>query len=338
MNFLDYKFEGITMPNLETTYLGLNLKNPIIVGSTGLTKSMGKIKACEDAGAAAVVIKSLFEESLLQEDLGLDSSAMIHTEAYDYIRAEVNMQYGPVEYCNLIKDARKNVKIPVIASINCISPKWWPDFARKVEAAGADALELNVFPVVIDAINSSAHVEQVYLDILDNVKSNISIPVAMKISMFITALPHLAIQLGRKGLDGLVMFNRFVEPDIDIKEMKLKTTFPFSEGDNINNVLRWTALLSGRIKSDLSATTGIHSSEAIIKLILAGASTVQLASVLYKKGFKVINELLTDIEKWMLDKKFDKISDFQGRLNFRNIGTPDLYLRSQFMERVRTIE
>lgn len=326
------------MPNLNTTYLGLDLRNPIIVGSTGLTKSAGKIKACEDAGAGAVVIKSLFEESLQQDDLGLDSSAMMHTEAYDYIRAEVNLQYGPVEYCDLIKEAKKSVKIPVIASINCVSPKWWPDFAKKVEAAGADALELNVFPIVVDAINSSANVEQVYLDILDSVKSIISIPVAMKISMFITALPHLAIQLGRKGLDGLVMFNRFVEPDIDIKEMKLKTTFPFSDGDNINNVLRWIALLSGRVKSDLSATTGIHSSEAIIKLLLAGASTVQLASVLYKKGFKVINELVADIEKWMKDQKFDKISDFQGKLNFMNIQTPDLYLRSQFMERVRNIE
>ena len=326
------------MPNLKTTYLGLNLKNPIIVGSSGLTKSAGKIKACEDAGAGAIVIKSLFEETLAEEDLGLDNATLAHTEAYDYLRAEVNMQYGPVEYCDIIKEAKKAVKIPVIASINCISPKWWPDFAKKVEASGADALELNVFPVVVDAINSSANVEQLYMDILDSVKSSISIPVAMKISMYITALPHLAIQMGRKGLDGLVMFNRFVEPDIDIKEMKLKTTFPFSDGDDINNVLRWIALLSGRVKSDLSATTGIHSSEAIIKLLLVGASTVQLASVLYKKGFKVINELLSDIEKWMKEKKFDKISDFQGKLNFMNIKTPDLYLRSQFMERVRNIE
>ena len=268
----------------------------------------------------------------------MDNATLAHTEAYDYLRAEVNMQYGPVEYCDIIKEAKKAVKIPVIASINCISPKWWPDFAKKVEASGADALELNVFPVVVDAINSSANVEQLYMDILDSVKSSISIPVAMKISMYITALPHLAIQMGRKGLDGLVMFNRFVEPDIDIKEMKLKTTFPFSDGDDINNVLRWIALLSGRVKSDLSATTGIHSSEAIIKLLLAGASTVQLASVLYKKGFKVINELLSEIENWMLEKKFDKVFDFKGKLNFMNIKTPDLYLRSQFMERVRNIE
>ena len=326
------------MPNLKTTYLGLNLKNPIIVGSSGLTKSAGKIKACEDAGAGAIVIKSLFEETLAEEDLGLDNATLAHTEAYDYLRAEVNLQYGPNEYCDLIKEAKRDVKIPVIASINCISPKWWPEFAKKVEASGADALELNVFPVVVDAINSSASVEQLYMDILDSVKSNVSIPVAMKISMYITALPYLAIQMARKGLDGLVMFNRFVEPDIDIDKMKLKTTFPFSSADNINHVLRWTALLSGRVKCDLSATTGIHSSEAIIKLLLAGASTVQLASVLYKQGFKKIEELLSDIETWMKDKKFENISEVKGKLNFGNISTPDLYLRSQFMERVRNIE
>lgn len=326
------------MPNLETKYLGLTLKNPIIVGSSGLTRSANKIEACEEAGAGAVVIKSLFEESLLKEDLGLHDSTMMHTEAYDYLRAQVNLQYGPQEYCTVISEAKKRVKIPVIASINCISPKWWPDFAQKVEAAGADALELNVFPVVNDTINSSAVVEQVYLKILEEVKAKVSLPVAMKISMYITALPHLARQLAANGLAGLVMFNRFVEPDIDIKNLQLKTTFPFSTKDDIHHVLRWVALLSGRIRCDLSATSGIHSSEAIIKLLLAGASTVQLASVLYKQGFKKINQLLQEIEAWMASHQFEKISEFQGKLSFANTTSPDVYLRSQFMERVREVE
>ena len=326
------------MPNLETKYLGLTLKNPVVVGSSGLTRSANKIEACEESGAGAVVIKSLFEESLLNEDLGLDDSTMVHTEAYDYLRAQVNLQYGPQEYCSVIADAKKRVKIPVIASINCISPRWWPDFAQKVEAAGADALELNVFPVVNDTVNSSAVVEQVYLKILEEVKAKVSLPVAMKISMYITALPHLARQLAANGLAGLVMFNRFVEPDIDIKNLKLKTTFPFSTKDDIHHVLRWVALLSGRINCDLSATTGIHSSEAIIKLLLAGASTVQLASVLYKQGFKKINQLLQEIEAWMDNHKFGNITEFQGKLSFANTTSPDVYLRSQFMERVREVE
>jgi dihydroorotate dehydrogenase (fumarate) len=326
------------MPNLETTYLGLKLKNPIMVGSSGLTRSVGKIEACEEAGAGAIVIKSLFEEVLANEDLGFEDATMTHTEAYDYLRSQANLQYGPQEYCTIISEAKKKVKIPVIASINCVSPKWWPDFAKKVEAAGADAIELNVYPLVNDSGSSSAQVEQLYYEIFDAVKSRISIPVAMKISMYITSLPHLAMQLSRKGLNGLVMFNRFVEPDIDINAIKMKTTFPFSSKDDINHVLRWVALLSGRIKTDLSATTGIHSPEAVIKLLLAGATTVQLASVLYKKGFKKIDEMLTAIENWMKKNDFNKIADFKGKLGFATSATPDIYLRSQFMERVREVE
>jgi dihydroorotate dehydrogenase (fumarate) len=326
------------MPNLETTYLGLKLKNPIMVGSSGLTRSVGKIEACEEAGAGAIVIKSLFEEVLANEDLGFEDATMTHTEAYDYLRSQANLQYGPQEYCTIISEAKKKVKIPVIASINCVSPKWWPDFAKKVEAAGADAIELNVYPLVNDSGSSSAQVEQLYYEIFDAVKSRISIPVAMKISMYITSLPHLAMQLSRKGLNGLVMFNRFVEPDIDINAIKMKTTFPFSSKDDINHVLRWVALLSGRIKTDLSATTGIHSPEAVIKLLLAGATTVQLASVLYKKGFKKIDEMLTAIENWMKKNDFSKIADFKGKLGFATSATPDIYLRSQFMERVREVE
>lgn len=326
------------MPNLETTYLGLKLKNPIMVGSSGLTRSVGKIEACEEAGAGAIVIKSLFEEVLANEDLGFEDATMKHTEAYDYLRSQANLQYGPQEYCTIISEAKKKVKIPVIASINCVSPKWWPDFAKKVEAAGADAIELNVYPLVNDSGSSSAQVEQLYYEIFDAVKSRISIPVAMKISMYITSLPHLAMQLSRKGLNGLVMFNRFVEPDIDINAIKMKTTFPFSSKDDINHVLRWVALLSGRIKTDLSATTGIHSPEAVIKLLLAGATTVQLASVLYKKGFKKIDEMLTAVENWMKKNDFNKIADFKGKLSFATSATPDIYLRSQFMERVREVE
>jgi len=326
------------MPNLETTYLGLKLKNPIMVGSSGLTRSVGKIEACEEAGAGAIVIKSLFEEVLANEDLGFEDATMTHTEAYDYLRSQANLQYGPQEYCTIISEAKKKVKIPVIASINCVSPKWWPDFAKKVEAAGADAIELNVYPLVNDSGSSSAQVEQLYYEIFDAVKSRISIPVAMKISMYITSLPHLAMQLSRKGLNGLVMFNRFVEPDIDINAIKMKTTFPFSSKDDINHVLRWVALLSGRIKTDLSATTGIHSPEAVIKLLLAGATTVQLASVLYKKGFKKIDEMLTAVENWMKKNDFNKIADFKGKLSFATSATPDIYLRSQFMERVREVE
>ncbi len=326
------------MPNLETSYLGLKLKNPIIVGSTGLTSTVGKIQACEEAGAGAVVIKSLFEESIAADEKDFQASFGDHTEAYEYLRAEVDKQYGPKQYNDLIEKAKAKVQIPIIASINCVSTKWWPEYARQIEAAGADALELNVFPMVSDAVRDSAVVEKEYIQIIESVKKAINIPVSMKISMYITALPNLSLQLARKGLNGLVMFNRFVEPDIDIENIKLKTTFPFSDKDNINYVLRWIALLAGRVNCDFSATTGIHTSKAIIKLLLAGASTVQLASVLYKHGFKKIDQLLEELDQWMQKHNFERIDQFKGKLNFRNTAKPDFYLRAQFMERIREVE
>ncbi len=326
------------MASLETNYMGLNLKNPIIVASSGLTKSANKIKACEEAGAGAVVIKSLFEEVLSAEDRSMEDAAYMHTEAYEYIRAQIHLQYGPDEYCKLISEAKKQVDIPVIASINCITPKWWSEFAQKIEQAGADALELNIFPMTSDETVSSTQVEDIYYHTLLAVKEIVNIPVAMKISMYITALPHLVVELEKRGLNGLVLFNRFVEPDIDIRNMKMKTTFPFSKEDEMQYVLRWTALLSGKTGVGLSATTGIHNHESIIKLLLAGASSVQLASVLYKRGFKIIPELLKDLDSWMEIQNFDSINDFKGKVNFANTADPDLYLRSQFMERIREIE
>lgn len=323
------------MPNLETSYMGLKLKNPIIVGSSGLTKSPNKIKACEDAGAGAVVIKSLFEEVLAEEEV---STSYAHPEAYEYLRAEVNLQYGPEEYAKLISDTKAAVDIPVIASINCVSDKWWPEFARKIENAGADALELNVFPMVNDVVQDSSTVENSYYEIVKLVKSEIDIPVSMKISMYFTALPQFVARLTGFGLKGLVLFNRFVEPDIDINKLRLKTTFPFTTSDDIQHVIRWIALLSDKTICDLSATTGIHTQEAIIKLLLAGASNVQLASVLYKQGFKKIEEFLNGIESWMEKHEFESIADFKGSLSFKNSQSPDLYLRSQFMERIRDIE
>ncbi|MBN2426255.1 MAG: dihydroorotate dehydrogenase-like protein [Calditrichaceae bacterium] len=326
------------MNNLKTDYMGLRLKNPIIAASSGLTKSTNKIKACEDAGAGAIVIKSLFEEALVEEDKKMKGSFDLHTEAYEYMRAQIHLQYGPDEYCKLIAEAKKQVKIPVIASINCISGEWWVDFARKIEKAGADALELNIFPMTSDETKSSAEIEENYYKTLLEVKNNVQIPVAMKISMYITALPHLVVELEKRGLNGLVLFNRFVEPDIDINKMTLRTTFPFSRPDEMHQVLRWTAVLSDKTDVDISATTGIHTSEAIIKLILAGASTVQLASVLYKQGFKVIDELLQGISSWMNKYNYDSINSFKAKVNFGNTENPDLYLRSQFMERIREID
>jgi len=326
------------MPNLETDYMGLKLRNPIIVGSSGLTKSVGKIVACEKAGAAAVVLKSLFEEAITMENYDWESATLSHSEAYEYLKAEINLQYGSHEYCEMIREVKKTVSIPVIASINCISANWWPEYARKIEMAGADALELNVFPMVSDLKTDSSSSEQQYIKILKSVKEVISIPVAMKISMYITSLPNLASELCRSGLNGLVLFNRFIEPDIDIDTLKIRTTFPITKDDNINHTLRWTSLLSGRIPCPISATGSIHSADSVIKLMLAGASTVQLASVLYTQGFKKIGEIINKIVVWLDEHQFKSLSQARGLLNFSLTESPDLYLRSQYLENIRRTE
>mgnify|MGYP006288840247 CR=1 FL=1 len=326
------------MPDLSTTYMGLKLKNPIIAASSGITKSVARIVDCEKAGAGAVVIKSVFEEVLAAQDYGIGESATFHTEAYDYMRSQLEMQYGPKEYCDLISEAKAFVDIPVIASINCVSSKWWPNYARQFQDAGADALELNIFKTATRLDETSESLENMYYDIIETVRKQVSIPIALKIGIYFTALPNVAMNLARKGANGLVLFNRFTEPDINIDKLSLTTTFSYSTSYDVYKPLRWTALLAGQIGCDISATTGVKSAKDVIKLLLAGASSVQIASLLYQKGIDSIIDITNELKSWMNDKKFEKISDFQGKLSFKNTKTPDEYLRAQFMEKIRGVE
>jgi len=326
------------MDILETTYMNLKLRNPIIVASSGLTNSAAKIVDCEKAGAAAVVVKSLFEEVLSANDWGIDSSATMHPEAYDYVQSELQLQYGPEKYCDIISEAKEQVNIPVIASINCRGSKWWPDFAQKIEKAGADGLELNIYKIPTDTKTDSSQIENDYFTILKAVKEKINIPVSLKISNNFTALPYFVSKLEQYGLDALVMFNRFTVPDIDINKLNLFTSFSFSDKDDIYQALRWIAILRDKVELDISATTGIHTAESAIKLLLAGACTVQLASVLYKHGLKKINEILAGMVEWMEKYKLNSIDDFKGKVTFATNFDTELFLRTQFMEKVRGIE
>ena len=323
------------MANLQTTYMNITLNNPIIVASSGLTKNVAKIKACAEAGAGAVVLKSLFEEAFQKDSFHIGDEKLTHPEMYEYLTSELQLQYGIVDYLKLIKDAKREVDIPIIASINCTSAKHWVDFSEKIEEAGADALELNVFTPATSIKEDSQAMENVYYEILDKVKEKIKIPVAMKISNNFSSLPHFTNQLQIRGLDGLVLFNRFTMPDIDIKKMELKTTFTFSQKNDYQLPLRWTALLSDMATYDISATTGIFSAEDVIKLILSGASTVQLASVLYNKGLSVIGEINAGLEKWMDENNYKTIDEIKGKLSFKQIKSPKVYLRTQFMEKIR---
>lgn len=326
------------MPDLSTTYMGLHLRNPIIVASSGLTRNIDRIMECEEAGAGAVVLKSLFEEVLAQKDFGMKEGTVDHTEAYDYYYAHLELLYGAKDYTDLIREAKEKTNLPVIASINCVSTEWWPDFAKQAEGAGADALELNVFTTATDLTVDGRDMEELYFQILSTVKSKVDIPVALKISPYFSALPNMAVELGRRGLDGLVLFNRFTQPDIDIKERKLKTIFTWSNPDEVHLPLRWTALMSHYVPFDISATTGIKTAEDVIKLLLAGAGSVQLASILYQEGLEAIDTMLQGLDSWMSEQGLASIPDFKGSLNFHRAGDAKHYLRAQFMEKIREIE
>ncbi len=326
------------MPSLQTSYMGLALKNPIIAASSGLTKTLDNVIACEKSGAGAVVLKSLFEEVLAEDEWETDRSASQHPEVFDYLRSELRFQYGIDAYCDLIQKAKKTVEIPVIASINGTSFKWLLKFAQRVESAGADALELNVYLPRIKETLKASDVEAAYFDILEKVKNGISIPVSMKIGMYFSSLPEFARQLEYRGLNALVMFNRFTEPEIDIENLDIHTTFSLSSKEDINRLLRWTAIVSAKTNLELSATGGIHSYEGVIKLLLAGASTVQLASLLYSKGLGEITTILERTSAWMQRHNFETIDQFKGILNFSEAENAELYLRAQFMEKIRAIE
>lgn len=323
------------MPNLETKYMNLTLKNPIIVGSSGLTSSAEKVKAAETAGAGAVVLKSLFEEVLAKES-EIKETIPYHPEALDYYQSQLEKEYGARDYLELIKKCKAEVKIPIIASINCQSAKWWESYTKQIEAAGADAIELNVFTTANNTVTTSKDIEQLHFDILASVKKVVSIPVSLKIGIYFTSLPNFAVELDKRGLNGLVIFNRFTEPDIDINSIQLKSSFVFSSSDEILRTLRWTALLKDKVEFDISATTGIQTAEDVVKMLLAGASTVQLVSVLYRDGVNKINEILKGLEDWMIKHNFNSINEFQGMLSFAKTKTPEHYLRAQFIEKIKS--
>lgn len=328
------------MINLSTTYMGLKLKNPVIAGSSGMTNSVEKIKELEKAGASAVVLKSLFEEQIrheIHQNLLQSDNAFAYPEAGDYI-SRYSHEHRVDEYLTLIREAKKAVTIPIIASINCVSASEWTSFARRIQEAGADALELNVFSLPSDpAFDPELH-EKLYFDIADKVLKQVSIPVSLKISYHFSGLAKTARQLSWTGIKGMVLFNRFFSPDIDINTFKIKAANVLSHPEEQSIPLRWVALLSDVVHCDIAATTGIHDGEAVIKQLLAGAKAVQIASVLYKSGPQAITEMLSTLENWMKEHNYSSIEDFRGKLSFKSSENPAAYERVQFMKHFAGIE
>jgi dihydroorotate dehydrogenase (fumarate) len=323
------------MPNISTTYLGIPIKSPLIASSSGLTSTVEDIIEIEKKGAGAVVLKSLFEEEIIIEMERTMNK--IHSENYLYPETMEFYENDDVEdtltsYLKLITDCKKQVKIPIIASINAITPYNWPYFAKSLQQAGADALELNVFVLPSNTENTGIQNEQIAIDIIKNIKQEVTIPVSVKISHYYSNLSHTIKKLSESGVDGIVLFNRFYSPDIDIDDLEVISTHVFSNASDYVLPLNWIGLTYGRVTCDLSASTGIHDSQTMIKMLLAGAKTTQVASTLYKNGFNQIEIMIRELKEWMKEKGFESLDDFRGKLSMANATNPAGYLRLQFMK------
>lgn len=321
------------MNDLSTNYLGLDLKNPVIVGSCGLTNSVEKIQELAENSAGAIVLKSLFEEQILAElSSNLKSYTADYPGATDYIR-EYTRGNEVDAYLKLIAGAKSRVDIPIIASINCVSAKEWVSFARSVEQEGADAIELNVSLLPSNPKITSQENEKKYLEIVNGVTDMVSIPVALKMSHYSASLANLIQKLSWTAkVSGFVLFNRYYSPDIDISKMTVKAADIFSSPSEGCGPLRWIALMSGIVDKDLVASTGVHDSEGLIKQLLAGATAVQLVSTIYKNGPGVVPVIIAGLDAWMEKMSFPTLASFRGKLSYAQAEDPAVFERTQFMK------
>ncbi len=321
------------MADLTTKYLGLELKNPIVAGSCGLTGSAGTIRELAEAGVGAVVLKSLYEEQIEAElQQNIDEYHTDYPDAYDYIK-EYTRDSAVSEYLEMIGEVKKTTDIPVIASLNCVSAAEWTAFAKRIEQAGADALEINISLLPSDPRKSCSDYEQIYVDVLDKVTDDLSIPVSLKMSSYSSSLANLVSRLCWTGkVNGFVLFNRYYRPDIDINRMELTSAGVFSDPGEISMPLRWIALLSGMVECDLAGSTGVHDSDGAIKMLLAGATAVQVVSSLYKGGTGRATEIISGIEAWMEKNSFNSLDEFRGRLSYKFGDDQSAFERIQFMK------
>jgi dihydroorotate dehydrogenase (fumarate) len=324
------------MTDLSTTYLGLSLRNPLVVSSSSLTDSAEKIKSYEDEGAGAVVLKSIFEEQITKEaedmDAALDQGAHSFPEAAGSYFANIPMEIGPGEYVRLVEAAKKAVKIPVIASINCVSASSWTKYAKHLETAGADALELNLYYLPTDPSKTGAEIEKTYVDIVKQVCAQVKLPVAVKLGPFLTSIPHTVSEIAKAGAKGVVLFNRFYQPNLDLEEMKISSQLQLSRPDDVLLPMRWIAILNGRVDVDFAATSGIHDGKAALKVILAGAKVAQVASAIYKHKAAHLGVMIRDMEHWLSDKQYASVNDIRGILSQKTCEDPQAFERAQYIK------
>ena len=321
--------------NLTTNYLGLKLRTPLVPAASPLSENIDDIKKMEDAGASAVVLYSLFEEQLRQDRAELNQSMEQGTESFaealTYFPEPESYNLGPEEYLKHIAQAKKSVRIPVIASLNGSSAGGWTSYAKQIQQAGADALELNIYYIPTDMKLSASDVEQTYLDILKAVKKEVTIPVAVKLSPFFTNFACMAEKLDAAGANGLVLFNRFYQPDIDLETLEVKPNILLSTPMAMRLPLRWIAILHGRLHANLAATSGIHRAADALKMLMAGADVTMLCSVLLRHGIPQIGVIEREMTAWMQEHEYESVAQLKGSLSQKKCPAPTAFERAQYM-------
>lgn len=324
------------MVELKTNYLGLTLKNPVVASSSPLSEKVESVQALEEAGVSAVVMYSLFEEQIIHESLELDHflnrDAESYAEALTYFPEAGRYTLKPEAYLEQVKKLKAAVNIPIIGSLNGVSSGGWIEYAQKIEAAGADALELNLYYLPTDLEMSSQDLENAYSDLVHNVCTQVEIPVAVKLSPSITALPNFARRLVEAGAKGLVLFNRFYQPDFDLENLEVTPNLKLSTSDELRLPLRWIAILYGRVEADFGLTSGVHKSTDVIKAMMAGAKVTLLTSTLLKKGPARAAKILAKMEKWMEENEYESIQQMQGSMSQQAVADPSAFERANYMK------
>jgi dihydroorotate dehydrogenase (fumarate) len=324
--------------DLSTSYLGLKLRTPLVPAASPLSEDLDSIKHMEDAGAPAVILYSLFEEQLRQDSVELahhlEHGTYSFPEALTYFPEPSEFRLGPEEYLKHISNAKAAVNIPIIASLNGSSVGGWTDYGKAMQQAGADALELNIYYIPTDLNVTSAQVEQNYLDILKAVKSAVTIPVAVKLSPFFTNFANMAKRLDDAGANSLVLFNRFYQPDIDLESLEVKPNILLSTPMAMRVPLRWIALLYGKLRANLAATSGIHRASDVLKMLMAGADVTLLCSTLIRHGVRQIGVIERDLVAWMEEHEYESVAQLKGSLSQKNCADPSAFERAQYMKAI----
>ena len=326
--------------DLRTPYLGLELKHPIVASASPLTGSVDSLKRLQDAGVAAVVLPSLFEEQIEHEEMAAHNlmlyGAELSPEAHGFFPEMLNHPTGPDRYLKLVKDAKQALSVPVIASLNGHTPGGWTSIARQLQDAGADAIELNVYFLAASVDDTSADVEQRYVDLVAAVTRQVGIPVAVKVAPYFSAMANMAARLTKAGASGLVLFNRFLQPDILLDELEVSPHLVLSTSDELRLALRWIAILQGRLKGDLAATGGAHTRDDVLKLLLAGADCVMLASSLLAKGPGLVDTLVRGVQAWMSERDYASVAQMKGSLSQQSCPDPDAFERANYMRALQS--